>query len=86
MPVRRETTMNYDEIKNKVEKITVNMVVPVNLPELIENGTIKIIAKSFYVENMQKLPREVAAKISSTSPTENGMRITFHLKSRPRGR
>ena len=72
--------MNYDDIKNKVEKIIYNTAVPANLRELIENGTITIIAKSFYVENMQKLPKNVSGLIASARPTENGMRITFHRK------
>ena len=72
--------MTPDEIKKKLARITVDMILPDDLPELIENGTITIIAKSFYVENMQKLPRNVAAKISSMSPTEHGMRIIFNKK------
>lgn len=69
--------MNYDDIKKKVEKITENTAVPENLRELIEKDIIIVIAKSFYVENMQKLPKNVCNMISSMSPTENGMRITF---------
>ncbi|PIU19543.1 MAG: hypothetical protein COT18_06975 [Elusimicrobia bacterium CG08_land_8_20_14_0_20_59_10] len=76
--------MNYDDIKNKVDRMILNTVVPGNLRELIETGTIKIIAKSFYVENMQKLPKNVSTMISSALPTENGMRITFCRKSRTR--
>ncbi len=74
--------MNYDDIKNKVDRMSLNMAVPANLRELIESGTITVIAKSFYVENMQKLPKSVSALIASASPTENGMRITFYKKSR----
>jgi hypothetical protein len=77
--------MSYDDIKKKVERITANMSVPANLPELLESGVIKLIAKSFYVENMQKLPKNVSNLISSTSPTEHGMRITFCRKQGTRG-
>ena len=74
--------MNYDDIKKKVEKMCLNTAVPADLRELLENGTITIIAKSFYVENMQKLPKSVSTMIASAAPTENGMRITFHRKGR----
>lgn len=69
--------MNYEDIRKKIEKMTANTSVPANLQELIENGTITVIAKSFYVENMQKLPKNVTNLIASMAPTGNGMRITF---------
>ena len=72
--------MNFDEVKKKVDRMTADQTVPADLKELIESGAIKIIAKSFYVENMQKLPKSVSNLISSTQPTEHGMRITFCRK------
>jgi hypothetical protein len=78
--------MNYDDIKRKVDEMVLNTVVPANLRELIENGIIKVIAKSFYVENMQKLPKNVSTMISSTAPTVHGMRITFCRQSGHKGK
>ena len=72
--------MNYDDIAKKVEKITAGTAVPENLRELLETGVIQLIASSFYVENMQKLPKNVMNLLGSTAPTGYGMRITFRKK------
>jgi len=74
--------MNNKELKEEIENSLRMMATPIDFPTLLESGLLKKIGKSYYTDNILKLPKSVSAKISSISNTKHGSRLTFYKETR----
>lgn len=77
--------MNNEEL-SKLAKVVANnahiLSTPIDFDQLLQDGLIKKIGKSYYTDNIQVLPEGVAKKIKSVTQTKKGMKITFHKETR----
>jgi hypothetical protein len=57
------------------------MATPIDFEQLIKDGLIKRIGKSYYTDSIPNLPEAVAKKIKHISPTKNGEKLTFYKET-----
>lgn len=55
---------------------------PNDFDQLIKDGLIKKIGRSFYADNIHNLPVNVSKRITSVSETKNGIRVTFSKETK----
>ncbi len=70
--------MNDEDLKKKIASKIIKDATPIDFAKLIKDGVIKQIGKSYYTDNIHKLPDDVAQKIKSTDKTKNGLKLTFY--------
>ncbi len=75
--------MNDEDLKKKLTKENVAseiimLATPIDFAKLIKDGRIKQIGRSYYTNNIHKLPKNVTSKIKSMAETKNGLRLTFY--------
>ena len=58
------------------------MSTPIDFDQLIKDGLLKRIGKSYYVDNIHNLPENVSKRITSVSETKNGIRVTFSKETK----
>ncbi|MDP2842756.1 MAG: hypothetical protein Q8O06_03825 [Acetobacterium sp.] len=55
---------------------------PIDFDQLIKDGLLKKIGKSYYVDNIHDLPENVGKRITSVSQTKNGTKVTFSKETK----
>jgi len=75
--------MNNKDLKKMLTKENIASkiimhAIPIDFAKLIKDGVMKKIGKSYYSNNIKKLPDHVAIKIRSMAETEHGIRLTFY--------
>jgi hypothetical protein len=77
--------MNDEELE-KITKMVANeshiMSTPIDFDQLIRDGLLKRIGKSFYTENSHDLPENVRKRITSVNKTKNGIKVTFSKETK----
>ena len=77
--------MNDEEVE-KMRKMLAKeshiMSTPIDFDQLIKDGLLKRIGKSYYVDNIHNLPENVSKRITSVSETKNGIRVTFSKETK----
>jgi hypothetical protein len=77
--------MNNEEI-DKMRKILAReshiMSTPIDFDQLIKDGSLKKIGKSYYADNIDSLPENVGKRITSVNKTKNGIRVTFSKETK----
>lgn len=74
--------MNNDEIRKMVANESLALSKPIDFDVLVEQGILKLVGKSYYVDNIKTLPNEVRSRIKSVSNGKHGLRITFTKESK----
>jgi hypothetical protein len=69
--------MNDEELRKEVANKILLYATPIDFAQLIKDGVLKQIGKSYYADNIHKLPDDVIQKIKSVTPTKNGAKLTF---------
>ncbi|MEY8215772.1 MAG: hypothetical protein RPR97_14975 [Colwellia sp.] len=66
---------------NKIRKMVANeslaLSKPIDFDELLEQGVLKLVGKSYYVNSVESLPHEVKRRIKSVSNGKHGVKVTF---------
>ncbi len=70
--------MNDEDLKKKLASEIIKYATPTDLAQLIKDGVIKQIGKSYYTDNIHKLPDDVAKRVKSTVQTKKGTKLTFY--------
>jgi hypothetical protein len=77
--------MNNNKITN-IRKMLANeshaFSVPIDYENLIEKGLLKKVGKSYYVDNLNSLPEEIAKRIKTSSNGRHGIRVTFYKETK----
>ncbi len=77
--------MNNDELK-KMRKVLAKeshiMSIPIDFNQLIKDGLLKKIGKSYYTDNIHNLPKSISKRIISVSKTKNGLKVTFSKETK----
>lgn len=77
--------MNDEEVE-KMRKMLAKesniMSTPIDFDQLIKDGLLKKIGKSYYTDNIHNLPENVRKRITSVSETKNGIRVTFSKETK----
>jgi hypothetical protein len=77
--------MNNKKIVN-IKKMLANeshaFSVPIDYEGLIEQGLLKKVGKSYYVDNPASLPGEIAKRIKTISNGRHGKRVTFYKETK----
>ena len=70
--------MNDEDLKKKLASEVIMHATPIDFAKLIKDGVIKQIGKSYYTDNIHKLPYHVAQRIKSMAGTKKGTKLTFY--------
>lgn len=77
--------MNDEELKKMRKKLANEyhiMSIPIDFDQLIKDGLLKKIGKSYYTDSIHNLPENVSKRIISTSMTKNGIKVTFSKETK----
>jgi hypothetical protein len=55
---------------------------PIDFEKLIQNGILTKKGRSYFVTNIEALPENVSKRIKTATTTKEGLRVTFHNKSK----
>ena len=50
----------------------------IDFDQLIKDGVLEQKGKSYYIKNMDAMPKSASSKINTLSQTKNGLRVTFY--------
>ena len=77
--------MDNDEVE-KMHKMLVKesliISIPIDFDQLIKDGLLKKIGKSYYTDNILNLPENISKRITSVSETKNGIKVTFSKETK----
>ena len=71
-----------EEMHEMLVRETLIMSTPIDFDQLIKDGLIKKIGRSYYADNIHNLPENVSKRITSVSETKNGIRVTFSKETK----
>ena len=77
--------MNDEELKKMRKKLANEyhiMSIPIDFDQLIKDGLLKKIGKSYYTDHIHNLPENVCKRITSSSETKNGIKVTFSKETK----
>ncbi|AIL70743.1 TPA: hypothetical protein NGR42_004646 [Vibrio parahaemolyticus] len=59
-------------------ELSAELAKPINFDELVASGALIQKGKSYYIGNIELLPKYVSRKIKSTEQNRNGVKVTFY--------
>ncbi len=77
--------MNNDKIERlqkMIAKEALILATPINFDQLIKDGLLKKIGKSYYVDNIHDLPENLSKRIISVNQTKNGTKVAFSKETK----
>ena len=77
--------MTNEEISKLAKKVANDahiLSTPMDLDQLLEDGLLKKIGNSYYTDNIHALPDLVVKKVKSSTPTQNGIKLTFYKETK----
>lgn len=74
--------MNDEEMTKEIAKAAQAFSEPIDFEKLITEGLLIRKGKSYYVPDLKNLPENIVKRIKQTTPTKNGLRVTFYRESR----
>ncbi|MGK0272330.1 MAG: hypothetical protein ACI88H_002999 [Cocleimonas sp.] len=66
-----------DEIRKMVANQSLALSKPIDFETLISQGILKLVGKSYYVNNIADLPDEVRKRIKNFANGKHGVKVTF---------
>ncbi len=70
------------EMRKTLAEQTKILATPIDFDDLIKKGLIKKVGKSYYTDNIHKLPKEVTCKIKEMSNGRYGLKLTFYKETK----
>jgi len=55
---------------------------PIDFNKLVEEGALKKIGQSYYINNLQKIPSQVSYMVSAIEKNKNGFKLTFYKEKK----
>ena len=77
--------MNDEKLRvlaKKVANEALALSTPIDFDKLVKGGLLKRIGKSYYADNIRKLPKRVAKKILSMEQTKKGTKLIFYKETK----
>jgi hypothetical protein len=69
--------MNKEELKSLAETAK-DLADPIDLEALVRDGVLEQKGKSYYIKNLEAMPKSASSKINTMTHTKNGLKVTFY--------
>lgn len=66
-----------NDIRKMVANHSRDASVPIDYEALISKGILKQVGKSYYVESINSLPKDIKSRVKSMSKGRHGIKVTF---------
>ena len=77
--------MDENELE-KIRKMVANgshaLSTPIDFDALIAKGILKKVGKSYYVKNLESLPKEARLKLKTSTKGRHGIRVSFYKETK----
>ena len=71
-----------DEMGKMIANKSKILATPLDFEDLIKKRLIKKVGKSYYTDNIDALPKEVAGKLKNISKGRYGIKLTFYKETK----